>query len=291
MKIWGVRQSLLGDSIGALPVLNALERMYPGSYKYWHLAQKCSHLAPLLIGHPLIDKIVFSDCEEGFGPKDRELMGGCNIVINTMPPHPDDRYPNDFNFYEENFRMAGLPLELYYQLPKEEKYPQLVKWFRNEDLGFCGGRKKIGIFPFAGYGKEPRRSPTREWYEKLICLLIENNYEIFIFGHPNDPQFCFNLEPADLSRLHFHRGLDFFTQIRQGLACETVITTDSGTGLIFAAYGHKQVSLIAAHWPGHVRNLLSLAPVGINTHTFFGEGGADNIDRDTILDKIKSISQ
>ncbi len=69
-RIWGFRQSLIGDTIMALPILNWAERRWPGSYKHWQVARKCSQSAQLYLNHPLIDQIVISDCHEGMGPRD-----------------------------------------------------------------------------------------------------------------------------------------------------------------------------------------------------------------------------
>lgn len=277
-KIFGVRQSLLGDSIGALPVLNHLEKILPGSFKYWHLAQKCSHLAPLLIGHNLIDKVVFSDCNEGFGPADYELMKQSDLVINTMPQHPAEfDWPNYRNFYEETFWMSSFPLSDYQALSEEEKYPKLERWFRPEPR--LSNNKYVSIWGFAGYSRDLYRSPSPKWYGELIDRLKKHGIDSVQYGHPNDPE----LEGVAARR----NDIDFFQQIRETLSSDTVLSTDSGSGLIFAAYGMRQVGLINVHWPGQHRNPLALAPIGKNTFNFSGK--ADSISLDEVTAKVLEL--
>lgn len=279
-RCFGVRGSLLGDCIGALTVLNALERFHPGSFKYWQVARKGSYIAPLFIDHPLIDKIIISDCDEGMGPRDIEIAKTCDIVINTMPQHPKEHdYPNWRDFYLETFIMAGLSEQHYFALPENERLPKLVKWFRPESRP-TARNKIVAIWPQAGYGKEPKRSPNQQWYQNLVNRLISMGCDIVQYGHPAD----FNLEGV-ARRTH----VDFFQQIRETLSCNLVISTDSGSGLIFAAYEHPQITLTAPHWPGHVRNLDALAPKNPNGHVFLDANGASQIDVEKVLVRIGEI--
>ncbi len=289
MKIFGVRQSLLGDCVGALPVLNVIEKLYPGSYKYWHIARKCSHAAPLFLGHPLIDKIVFSDCDEGFGPRDHEIMKGCDMVINTMPSHPfGENWPNYRNFYEETFVMSGLDLDLYRALPEDEKLPKLYKWFRDEPR--VHDRKTVALWGFAGYGKEPRRSASPDWYAKLATRLNQEGVHVVQFGHFNDPKIIVEDKSGNLEYLPRLNEKDFFEQIRTTLSCDFVLGTDSGSGLIFAAYDLlPQLNLIHNHWPNHHDNLFALAPRGKKVTSIFGAGSCDSIETESVINHIKSV--
>ena len=63
--------------------------------------------------------------------------------------------------------MAGLNIEEYKKMPKEFQKPKLEKWFQSNI-----NKKTIGIWQFAAYGKEPQRSPSLEWWEKLLPEII-----------------------------------------------------------------------------------------------------------------------
>lgn len=279
-SIWGIRGSLLGDCVGALTVLNSLEQLYPGSYKFWQVAKKCSVIAPLFIDHPLIDRIVISDCDEGIGLRDLELMRGCDIAINVMPEHPREHdYPNHRSFYFETFIMSGLSDHHYLSLPPEQRLPKLVKWFRPE-ARLTAKSKIVALWPQAGYGKEPKRSPDKAWYQSFVDQLKADGCDIIQFGHPAD----FELEGV-CRRTH----IDFFQQVRETLSCDLVISTDSGSGLIFAAYEHPQITLTAPHWPGHVRNLDALAPQNRNGHVFLNVRGASHISQADVVTKVREI--
>lgn len=276
-KIFGIRGSLIGDSIMALVILNFLERRFPGSYKYWQVARKCGQAAPLFFNHPLIDKIVISDCEEGMGPKDRELAAQCQIVFDVMPNHPFEQdWPNYRDIYQETFIMAGLPPEEYHKLPPEEQRPKLVKWFNVEPLP-----KHIAIWPCAGYGVENKRNPSQAWYKVLVKMLNEVGFKVIQFGHPRD----FALEGAAQDMRH----LSFFDQIKMSLGCDLAVSTDSGSGLVLGAYEMRQVSLLTNHFPGHVRNLTAFAPNNPVNTNFVGVNGADNISQREVFERIVSV--
>lgn len=251
LRVWGVRGSLIGDSIMALPILNWVERQWPGSYKHWQIARKCAQAAPIYLNHPLIDRIVISDGEEGMGPADRAIAETCQVQFDLMPRHPTgDDWPNHRNIYEETWVMAGLALADYHTLPADEQRPKLVRWF---DVGHTDA---IAIWPFAGYGKEPKRSPSREWYISLIERLRSAGFQVLQYGHPRDPLLVYDA--------YDRRGLSFFDQVKETVGCDLVISTDSGSGLIFAAYEMPQVTILANHWPGHTHNLTAFAPLNPN---------------------------
>lgn len=274
-RIFLARQSLIGDVIMSTPMLNYFERLYPGSYKVFHLARKCSQMAPLLFNHPLIDKLLITDCDEGFGPNDYAEMAKCDIVINTMPPHESHSshdWPQNFNIYEETWIMAGLPLEEYHKLPPEEQRPKLVKWFNVEP-----SPKTIALWPCAGYGVENKRNPSQSWYKTLVEYLNTAGYRVLQFGHPRD----FTVDGSQDMR---HLG--FFEQIKMSVGCDLAITTDSGSGLILGAYEMKQISLLTNHFPGHTRNLEAFAPNNPFNTNFVGVGGADNISQRLVVDEV-----
>jgi hypothetical protein len=207
-------------------------------------------------------------------------MKTCDLVLNTMPPHPDDRFPNDFDIYEETFRMSGLPIEEFWAMTEEEKRPKLVKWFDTENLG----PKTLAFFACAGYGANgwASRNPTKQWYEKLLPMLYAEGFTIYQFGHPLDYTFAPHSQHVDC------RSLPFFDQVKKSLGTSIALATDSGTSLILGAYGFAQVSLLTNHWnsPKHVRNFYAFGTNNPNNYSFFGMNHCDNISQKEVLDKI-----
>lgn len=276
LKIWGVRQSLIGDSIMALPILNILEDAYPRSYKYWQIARKCAQSAPIYYNHPLIDKIVISDCLEGMGPKDREIAATCNIVLNTTPNHPFEHdWPNYRNIFEETWVMAGLPLDAYHSLPREKQRPKLYQWWEWDRRP-----KTIAIWPCANYGTEAKRSPNQSWYNSLVTLLRSLGYKTIQCGHPRD--FFINCD-------NDARDKTFFEQIQISLSCDLTIGTDSGAGLVIGAYEANQISLLTNHFTGHTKNLYAFGTNNPNNYSFLGEGDPNRIIIDEVANKVKEI--
>jgi len=288
-RIFGIRQSLIGDSIMALPLLTLLEKMQPDSYKIWHIARKCSQSAQLYFNHPLIDKILITDCDEGFGQKDEEEMRKCDVRFNTTPPfHSSADWPNNYNIYEETALMAGFTLEQYNTLTDEEKRPKLIKWFNVEKQR----PKTIALWPCAGYGNENKRNPSELFYLALIGGLSLYGYKIIQFGHPKD----YNLQSlVNVCDQHVKDNfsvinhLSFFDQIKMTLGCDLVISTDSGSGLIFGAYEMPQISLLTNHFPNHTKNFTAFSPNNINNTNFIGIRSPDNIDVLKVLAKVKEL--
>jgi len=278
-KVLGVRQSLIGDCIMSLPILNFVEKRRPNSYKYWHIAKKCSQAAPLFYNHPLIDKIVITDCDEGFGPKDIELANQCDFVFNTTPQHPFGEYwHNHRNMLQETWVMAGINLNEFDNLSEQEKAPSLTKWF-----DISKKQNSIAIHCFAGYGKDNHRSPNQQWWQNLINSLSKQGFKIIRLGHPKEPilEDCEDL-----------RHLSFLEQVQITLGSNLYIGTDSGFSLVIGAYSHPQITLLTNWNINHTQNPTCLQPINKNNISLFNEfkeGGCSNIDRYKVLENIKLL--
>lgn len=292
IRCWGVRSGMVGDMIMALPVLNYLELKAPGSYKYWAIGQRFAQAAPLFINHPLIDKIhILSSPERLEHPKDLDIACKCDAIFNITPDHPDgmpginDFWWNNYSLCEETFRMAGYTVEQFRSMPEELRKPKLEKWFMTENRP-----NSIGIWPFAAYGKEPGRSPSKEWWEKLLPQLWDLNYVVYVFGHPNDPQL---FQDSYLSNFNLEdmRHLSFFDQIKWSLEMDLCVNTDSGSGWVIGAYGHKQISLLTNHAPKHNTNIYSFAPENWANKNInlFATDGCDNITYDNVINAVKTL--
>ena len=177
--------------------------------------------------------------------------------------------------------MAGLPIDLYHNLPKEQQVPKLAKWFPIEKRP-----KTIALWGWAGFGIENRRNPSLDWYEKLCKLIIgETEFKIFRFGHPKEPDLVTNEYIQDF------RHLDFFGQIKMTLGCDLAINTDSGSGVALAAYGHKQINLIIKNAPNHIDNFLAFCPKNCNNNgiNLVGLDGTDSIKFEDVLAAINQL--
>lgn len=287
-RIWGLRGSLAGDMTMSLPILNYLEQQYPNSYKYFVIHKKCSQFASLFINHPLIDCIRITENKESLGAEDIEIMKQCDLAINIAPQHPDGMpatteescWWNKWTLTQETFRMAGFDVNEYIKMPIELQYPKLTQWFDIQKL-----KNVIAIFPFSSYGVESKRSPSYEWWKRMIKLLIDNKYTVFHFGGENEPNFGFDL---------YYRfcHLPIFEQIKMALGCDLIINTDSGSGWIAGSYGARQITLLTNEAPNHKENLLAFAPMNYknNNINVFIPGGFDNLNQEVVLETIKQFN-
>lgn len=283
IKILCARQSLIGDCICSEVILNWIKLKYPESYIYWHIAKKISQCSPLFYNHSKINQIIITDCEEGFGPKDIELIKTCNVVFNTMPPHPfGEIWHNYRTIYEETWVQAGLDLQEYHNLPREQQKPKLYKWFKTDKL-----EKTIIFHAMAGYGRDSMRSFSKEWSESLIYLLINNGYKVIRLGHPSEP--IFNMVSCD-GQYYDKRNLSFIEQIQLALCGNLYIGTDSGFSLCLGAYNEiPQINVVCLWNRGHTSNPLCLAPNNDKSINLWDKEKCDNVLPDLILDEIKKI--
>ncbi len=285
LKIWGVRSGLIGDMVTALPILNFLEKKYPNSYKYFSIFQNCSQAAPLFLNHPLIDKIKISDHAEDFGEDDEKILQSCKVRINTRPEVYDDgKWFHERGHVEESFLMAGFSKEEFDSLSEMEKRPFLSRWFQiNPD------ENQIGIYPFAGYGKEMHRCPTPQWWRNTIDILIKEGYKIVHLGWHQEPDVCDHPNYTKLTHL------SFFDQIKIAGSCKATISSDTGTSWIMGAYGFPQVVISTYHFQQggikHSSNPMAFFPVNYNDLMIplFDGGSCDNVPNEMVLKALKSL--
>ncbi len=286
------RASLIGDTIMALPLLNYVNILDPGSYKIFPISKKTSQSAPLFINHPLIDKLYILNEWESLNEEDIRLIKSCVIKVNPFPQHPpcpgltvgvDNFWYNEYTCVEETIRMAGIDLQSFKEIvPIEQQKPKLELWFKYNKYS-----KTIGIWGYAGYGQEHRRNPSKEWWNKVTKELIKD-FNIFQFGAENEPIFDSIADQLGDKYKRFNER-DFFEQVRISVGCNVNINTDSGSGWIIGAYGLPQISLLTNHAPNHTKNLIAFAPENYynNDVKLFAYGGCDNINVDTVFQAIK----
>ncbi len=288
-KIWAGRAQLLGDTVSVLPAISYIKNNYGVNTQIvFPIAKKCSQGAPLYLGHPDISEIFLLDGQEGIeSERDKAKYNSCHLRFEINPQHPDARYPREFNIYSESWRMIGLPIEEWDKLTPEQQRPKLYKWWNCDPLKLRKGyknRKMIGIWPQAGYSRENKRNPSREYWVNLIGKL-QHWYCIALFGAETDWKMSSNTDYEIRSHIDNYTHLSFFDQIKLSLDCDLCITTDSGSGLILGAYEIPQVSIIPIHW-GNDNNPSALSSNNPNNHSFYSFDGTDNIDMDLVLAKI-----
>ena len=279
MKIFLGRQSLLGDIVTYLPVLDLIEDKYPNSYKVFSLAKKCSQILPLLANYPLIDRIQISEPSEGFGKADNAVIESCDLYIEVNPQHKQDDWYNYRHMIEENFHMIDLD---YNKLSYQRRIPKLVKWFDSNPQ-----KRYIAFWPCAGYSGVNKRNPSREWYNNLIEKILEMIPGSTLIQFGSSADYTFNDFYCD--RFIDMREQSFFGQIKMTHNCGCMIGTDSGSSLIMAAYGFPQIALITNHNLNHTQNFLALAPRNPNCLNIFSHGGFSNLNQETVIDSIKLL--
>ena len=280
LKIIGLRPSKGGDLITSLPVLHLLEKKYPNSYKTVSVAKKNSVFAQLLYNHPLIDRIHINEILENPNKEDIDFFKLHDLIIPPNLQHSDRYWYNKQHMVQENFTMMGLD---WGDLEPELRAPRLIKWFDTENRP-----KTIAIWPMAGNGLDAKRSPTKEWYKKLVLrILAETDLKVIQFGHPND--FDILNSPESKDKFFVAKHLDFLDQIRTTLGCSLMIGTDAGSSLVMGAYEFPQITLLTDWMENHVSNFDALAPMNKNNISIFEKGGCDNANQDQVMKAINLL--
>ena len=263
ISCWIGRSDLIGDAVMSLPMFSYFEKLYPGSYKIFPLMRKCLQAAPLLINHPLIDRIHISEHDEDFGGYDKSVFEKCDIKLNTRPSHQIDDWYNYFDCVPETIRMAGIDLDHFNStLSEQERYPRLYRYFDTglfnpNSFGYCvkdervKSSKNIAIQPFCGYGKGLERSPDKGFWSKLVKKLIDAGYEVSHYGFVNEPVLSYDVRYSKLT------DLSFFDQVKAALASKCLISGDSGFSWVTGAYSHKSIYLITNWQRNHYQNLFA----------------------------------
>lgn len=297
IRVFGSRGSQIGDSVGALSTYAFIRQRFPDCYTIWQVARKHLHAAPLFYENPLIDQLVISDCEEGYGPMDVALAETCQIRLPLMPEHPEPHipWPTVRSFYQETFIMSGLTMEDWRSVPEHTLRPRLTQWFNVTSQP----PKTIAYWPCAAYGVPQviwedgkrvvkSRNASRPWAMRLVERLRMEGYKVIQFGHPNDYADC----GGGLGASEDVRRLTFMQQIILSLGCDLIIGTDSGAGIALGAYGDgpNQITLLTNHFPGHTSNLTAFAPWNPNNCNFVGVGSADHISIDSVVESVKQMT-
>lgn len=304
VKIWGIRGGGMGDLMQASPILNYMEKKYPGSYKYYVINRKCAQAAPVFLNHPLIDNVHVLEEWETLGPNDIKLRDSCDIIFDVNPPFRDKEWYNEMNAVDQAARMAGID-DLDDVLSPEEKIPVLTKWWLNpeatKDVRNNGYRqieydtktptKKVGIFPFAMYNASNhtyddaadnrQRNPNLPWWE-VVCELLSTDlgYEVRHFGWWDEPDIRF-------TDRYTHDS--YFEQIKLACECDVLIGTDTGTMWFPGALGIPSIHLMTYWAPNHRSNPTAFEPVNKNGKLMFNENSCSRIKPMAVVDYVQSI--
>ena len=278
-------------------MLTYFEKKYPNSYKYFVIEKKVAECAPLYFNQPLIDKIHITGQWGGFSDSDIRLAKSCDAHATFENIKHDT--PDWYNYrcqVEETARLGGI-YDLKEVLTEEEMMPKLERWFdvgyqnfeegtyvgaHHQDNAYFNG--SIAIWPFA-MAVHAGRSPSVEWWKRLVDTLILEGYRVLQFGYSSDPILS---ENKDGFYKRFNDN-SYFDQVRFALATNFSIGTDSGNMWVMGAYSHPAIHLITNFLPGHSKNVLALAPINKNATNLFVEDGVDNIKYNDIVSKIKEV--
>lgn len=280
------RPSMLGDLIASLPFLNWLEKQYPESYKCIYIDLKCSSIAPLLLNHPLIDKIQISEESDKLSINDKKLFDTYDLCFDPYASILKDGWFNEMGIIESTFKMSWafgfgrIDPKQWDTLTKEEKYPRLYQWFDYKINNY------ICIWSSPGYSSDicnQRRSPSKRYWSELVDRLLKDGYKIAQLGMKDHE--LISEKVLDLRHYSLFEAIKF--------SCGgTSLGTDSGSMHVLGALGMKQVILSTFWRLGHIINPVALVPVNYknNVRVLFHSININAIEYDKIIECIKNLN-
>ena len=139
----------------------------------------------------------------------------------------------------------------------------------------------ITIWPFAAYGRSHTRSPSIEWWQRLINILINKKIDIIHCGYINEP----DLMDEEKNNKYYQKvtNLSFFEQIKISLGSNFSIGTDSGSRWTLGAYQHPSIHLMTNWADQHKTNYSCFQPINVNSSTLFAEESCNNIKIEDVL--------
>lgn len=304
-KIWGTSFGIIGDLVMSLPQLTYFEKKYPGSYKYFGIVERCSQSAPLFFNHPLIDRIKIT-AWDGFDEEDYKIAASCDFSTmrldhkNKIVLKQNHKVSDWYNYWGcvENTAKANQIEDLTEVLTEDEQIPKLYKWFtpslpdnyaqhgysRKRESFVTIADKSLAIWPFAGYGSNNGRSPSKDWWISTIASLISDGYTIYHFGWVGEPVL------SESDNYHNLTSYEFFTQIKAALACDISIGTDSGSMWIMSAYEHPTI-VLASYWQAnHNKNATAFIPPNKKGTYIFNPININRITYSEVKEKVNEIS-
>jgi ADP-heptose:LPS heptosyltransferase len=281
-RIWLGRGTMLGDILATVPTAVYLKKVYPNYHIVWAMGKKSGQSAMLYFRHPAIDEIYICDGAEGpESYEDFTKVNSCDIKFNLNPQHRDGEYPRKRNIYWESMHMQGCEDWIWETvMTDEDKIPKLTKWWNPVKRPFVN--KTIFFTGMPNYGREAKRWVSKKYLLELSNKLITLGYCLIQSGGEQDEPFYL----GDYPNFWRINERSFFDQIQIANECDCIVGSDSGMSLILGAYGLPQVSLLPIHW-GNDNNPSALSTNNPNNYSFYSFNGTDNINMDSVLDKIK----
>jgi ADP-heptose:LPS heptosyltransferase len=273
-----------------LPVLEHFEQKFPNSYKTWVIQKKMAFMAPFFLGHPLIDKIHIADGWSDFTKKDYEEASKYDHVctMNNWKHDTRDWY-NYRDCIDETARIAGVTD---FNLVPVKRYPKLHRWFpvgNPQQLNTYNNVAPedelndniVSILPVIGPNDNTGKSPSEEWWNKLIREIRSMGFGVWQFGYQGD---------TNLAGTEYYNGLTYFEQVQMMLSTRLSIGTDSGNMWMLGAYSHPAIHLMTNWLPHHTKNKFALSPANINGVDIFAYDGTNNIGHDAVIATIKGMT-
>jgi len=249
----GFNSLQFGDLVINTFAARVLKEKYPTSKLTFVINKDYKDIAPLFINHPHIDYIKILDKgRDGFNDIDKKWIKSqdFDLVFNPMQDHNH----SDPWFLK---RHQAAEICFMHRLADEkecEKFDNklyLNKWF--DIIPFT--TKYIAFAPFPGfYNKNNDKTLTIEKAQKIVYYLINLGFGVLQVGGLDELKLCQTLK-IDRS--------DYFTSVKDMLACRFLICGDSGINWVASAYEFPTIGLYSNKYYGD-KFIKNIQPINQN---------------------------
>jgi hypothetical protein len=279
MKTIKFNQGQVGDLCINTVAARLFKLQHPDETLIMSVNKKYADLIPLFYNHPHIDGFKIWDGYDDFSKKDIDWIIANQdkyTIYPTMPQHTSNDWWMFNHQAKECCLMNGL---LDTKLLNNDYSCYLEKWF---DLSpFLFKRRNIAFAPFAGwYNKNNDKKLTIEKAQSLATDISKLGFAVLQIGGKDEPKLndTWKVETS------------YVDSLKNILASELLVTTDTWAAWYSSAYKHKTIGLYSNNYytKNGINHISSIQPINENA-IYLDSYNVNDIPNELILDKIMKL--
>jgi lipopolysaccharide heptosyltransferase II len=243
-KIFVVRLSSLGDILLTTPLIRSLKNTNPKLEIHFLLREEYQDV---LINNPYLSKLITIKREEA-APKTKDILSQnkYDFVIDLQNNLRSRSLTNSLKCHKVRFKKLSLQKFVLVKFkinklseapPIPERYASVIKDLKLDEEGLDlftnkkPSEKLKGLNNLIGFCPGSRHYTKmwpKEYYIELGKILIDNGYNIVLFGGKNDKEICKVISSSLSKCTNFCNDNDILQTAADMKLCKIIICNDSG---------------------------------------------------------------
>ena len=272
MKTIRFNQGQAGDLCINTVAAKAYKLICPNDTLLMSVNKQYVDLLPLFYNHPYIDGFHIWDGYNSMSKKDDKWLRDNPFIDinNPMPAHST----NDWWKYHHQAKECCIMNNNTFQQLEGDYSCYLEKWF---DIQLFKTRN-VSFAPFAGwYNKNNDKKLTVEKAQSLATDIHNMGFSVLQIGGKDEPKLNNTWKPET----------SYFDSMRNILASELLITTDTWASWYASAYKHPTIGLYSNAYYGsdYIKNI---QPINLNAK-YLDMYNVNDIPNELIIDRIREM--